>query len=555
MREGTALRLARPRQQENPVSVALMQIYDHFRHARQTNLKDENLACVANFAARILGENAVLDSLTVEKTESKFHDDDGDFEEPPHKKVKPDIPYTLDEAPDLEQGQPLTFNWRARSANGEEILTGDGESALDVTTVMVDAEVNHGDMQLHVRIQFTDDVRGPLITLVITGTSAQGFFKQWASDTWQPQLENIAIADPALVCCSGTTLFRHEDIFFPLQAGISVILRATPGENLRRIIEGIDRLYLFGLLLDGDFKDVRPYLKSFPFFHIKLGESIGLDGCYFDISTRTPTASSRKSESGVEEEEDGGDEEPFDPVPFAQLNLAGNLSTPENILYLWTDVPADNEVLAFRLAGPGYQLCWRLDELAPVLGTRSGIQDTFASGIRNGQDWKYRIIGLEYFYDLSMHRLYSLSTRLELLDKGASLFPHGVKVGLEQLTLHCNVGAPDTHHALSLWAEGIGNIDGILMPMNISWANGISLIAGNDGPPPENLYSVLTIDQPVLAPEVAGLASYRVEFAPDGPPRLSILPFYKRNGIDVEDDEDDSVLSDDPIILSGRTQQ
>ncbi|WP_175650646.1 hypothetical protein [Pseudomonas sp. Marseille-P9899] len=527
------------------MSVELMQIYNHFRHADQADLKDENLASVAEYAAWFIGADAVLTSLNVDKTESAFYDDDEDIEDQPRKKHRSEIPYTLDDDTDLEEGQPLLFNWVARSSNAEETLMGDGESGLDVTTVRVDAEVNYKGTLLRVHIEFTENVFGPVTTLVIEGTDGEGFLEQWASDTWQPQLENIALDEPVIVCSSTASSFCHGNICFSLKAGVSMILKAIPGDNLKKIIKGPEPLYMYGLLLDGDFNWVPMYLKSFPFFQVELGATIRLQGCFFDISTKTP-----EQPSSEEEEDEAETKVHGEPAPFAQLNLGGQVWADNNYVPLWAEVPADNEVIAFRLAGTQYRLPWTLGELKPLFAGNSATQDAFASVINNVEDWKYHITSMEYFYDLYTQTLYSLSIQLALLNTGASVSPGGVRVDLEQMELHCNVGAPDTKHAASLWAEGVGSIAGLKMPVSITWGTEVALTADGDGVPPENLLATLDIKMPEPDPEMIGIADYRIEFLPpDWKPRLSMQPLYQAKDMSAEGDEDDDT-PDGPIVLN-----
>lgn len=529
------------------MSVALLRIYDHFSQAQEAPLKDKYLAPAAEFAARILGPDAVLKSLRTEKTEAEF-DDDEEVEEKPTKKIKPDTPYTLDEGVEEEQGPSLTFDWTARSSDGQQLLADEGQAALDVTEVILEGKVTLLGKLLQVRVEFNGHYDEPTVTIAITGTSAEGFFRQWAGDTWQPQLENLAVSEPVVLCCSAPTLFTYDRHCFFLKAGISMILLATPGPNLSELIEGPERLYLFGHLVDDKFNSVPPYLQTFPFFQMTLGKSIRLQGCYFDVSTKTLPVPSPSGDD-LEEEEDE-DESPGSPIPFAQLNLAGSLVAPSNLIYLWTDVPADDEVLAFRQAGPGYQKAWTLADLAPVLGDPSRLQQAFAGSPEDIKAWRYRVAGLEYFYDLSMKSLYSLASRLELLNKDASIVTSKVKVVVQRLILHCKIGAPDSNHALSLWAEGLGDIAGTTLPFDISWANGITLSAGKEGRPTLELFKALHIEPPPLPSTVVDVASYRLALHSNRPATLAILPLYKPHGMSVEEDEDGPVVADEPIVLS-----
>lgn len=524
------------------MSVALMRIYDHFHQTETTSLEDEYLAGVAEFAAPFLGKGAVLQSLKVDKTEVDFDEDE---EDRPRKKVKSEVPYVQDEAFDPEQGQPLIINWSARSSNEEAIFMDSGESGLDVSTVMVDGEVDYNGTLLRVRIEFTESMNAPMTTLVIDGTSAENFLKDWARDTWQPQLENIAVADPVLVCSSRVTMFRHANMVFPLDAGVSVILRAIPGENLSRLIEGPEPLHLYGLLLDRDLNWAAPHLKSFPFFQIALGKTIRLQGCFFEISTEIP------EEPASEDEEDEADVKVHgNAEPFAQLNLGGQVWCGNKFVPFWTDVPADNEVLAFRLAGVVFRPSWTLDELEPLLAGNSAVSDTFALGLGGLQTCRYHITGMEYFFDLHTQTLYSLSIQLALLNTEACVFPGNIRIDLQQLDVHCNVGTPDANQAVSLWAEGIGRIGEIRMPLSISWNTTISMTADGEGVPPENLLRALSIQLPPPDPDMTGIADYQIEFLPpDGRPRLSMQPLYRKKDISVEDDENDDT-PDGPIVLS-----
>lgn len=525
------------------MSVALMEIYDHFRNTDTASIDDDHFSPVVTFANRVLGEHVLLQKLRVTKSELEAYDDD-DLQDKTNKKFRSDQPHSLDEEEEEKTGTPLLLRWGARSSNQQTVLSGDGSFELELTEVVVEGSITLENQELHARVEFSENIFGIVVTLVITGTSAENFFQQWAGEFYQPQLEHIAVSEAVLVACSHSKLLNHERIVFPLEKGLSIILRAKTGDNIWKIIDGVDKLYLYGRLLDDQFNDVPLNLKSYPFFRILLGQNVRLTGSFFQISVKTPD---NLSDAPMEDDE-ASSEFQEEPVPFAQLNLAGTLWEGANSMSFWSDVPADHEVLAFRMAGSGVQYPWQLDQLKPLLGSNAAVMDAFAQGI-DGTGWKYRVIDMQYFYDLSMQTLYSLSLQLTLLNRGAAILPAGIRVELQQLALHCNVGTPDTTPAVSLWAEGTGSIGGVSLPLDIVWGSAISMSTGNDGPPPESLFTALGIEVPLLDQEMSGIASYRLDFLPpDGEPQLSLLPSYKAPEMEVELEQDDQE-SDAAIVL------
>ena len=58
------------------MSVALMEIYDHFRNTDTASIDDDHFSPVVTFANRVLGEHVLLQKLRVTKSELEAYDDD-----------------------------------------------------------------------------------------------------------------------------------------------------------------------------------------------------------------------------------------------------------------------------------------------------------------------------------------------------------------------------------------------------------------------------------------------------------------------------------------------
>ncbi|HEX8692367.1 MAG TPA: hypothetical protein VF746_08120 [Longimicrobium sp.] len=343
----------------------------------------------------------------------------------------------------------------------------------DLRAVEVGAEDPETGLALHAVLWRAGGIQTRVVVSGF-GEEPADFIGQLAPDAGGWELERLQLQALRLVMATVPCELSTEVSTIPVQRGISLVARAALGPNFTRIVrDGPAELDLYGLV---DVLDDGPrpplLLLTYPQPSLALGGPFTLERAFVRISEEDAGAS-----GGAEEEDpdpDERDEEPEESGDQEQvLRVAVGAAFPAlgRDWNLWSDLPEDHGVLAFRLAVPSQNPVFE-GPLAPLAALAGG--DDFLGLVPEwlaGEVKQYRVDGLRLMYDLSQQVLTSAALDVAVPHPVALDYqPVPERLELTGLVLRWLIGFPAHGQGRAVSLEGEGKLSGFGLEMDAELA-------------------------------------------------------------------------------------
>ena len=450
------------------MSEALERVYEHFQSLQSASLGDsEWFGKLVPGLESFLGPDPTGVQLITTKSERRIRRRQEDTGRSKKQRQRSPQRGTSDQPRGLEQD----FVWTARSSDGSQTVQLTDEDRISLDWVDVTGSIRNTTLGFEAR--YWEDLTGVQLILVILGTSIDGFYEQLTRDAYNPDLERLVLSEPRVVFSTAKRSYFVEGIRFPIYDGISIIAKAQPSPNVQATMEGGQPLFLWGHLTPAE--GVRLNLRTYPEFAVKLGPRTVLHESYFDI--RVLDAWLKYFDDSDREDE----RDPEDPSSeekageLARLAVGGWVKAGDHQWWLYTDVPADHQTLAFGLGGYGTDPAFEtLEPLKPLIAGRSHwieyLDAPFSGTGIVPSSWGFKLRGLLYYYDLPRQLLTSAAIVLEV-QREVDLKVHRWQIHLSAISLNWSIPFPEHDQAtlVNLWAKGKMKIGECELEMGMSW--------------------------------------------------------------------------------------